>query len=239
MDELHAIETSGYCLLPDVFDSTELATMIEGVKNVLTMAAHELSVIKGQRSPAFGARNILRLWPECRSFVNKAPVSDVLRKLLGHDGGLVRGLYFDKPPGHSWALPWHRDDTIAVKKHGALGVFTKPTTKAGVPHVVAPESLLSRMIAVRIHLDAMDDENGALKVMPGSHRESSVPGNAVTITCAAGDVLLMRPLLLHASGHSAESTTRHRRIVHLECAPSPVLPDGYQWHDYQPIDANC
>jgi len=66
--------------------------------------------------------------------------------VLGPQGGLTRGLYFDKPPGNSWALPWHRDLTIAVKQHGPLGCFTNPTKKAGVPHVQAPAELLARMV---------------------------------------------------------------------------------------------
>jgi hypothetical protein len=47
-----------------------------------------------------------------------------------------------------------------------------------------------------------------------------------------GDVLLMRPVLAHCSGKSHPDTTRHRRILHLEFATSPDLPDGYVWHDF-------
>jgi hypothetical protein len=45
-----------------------------------------------------------------------------------------------------------------------------------------------------------------------------------------GDVLLMRPLLAHASNRSCPGTERHRRILHLEFAASPDLPDDYAWH---------
>ena len=54
----------------------------------------------------------------------------------------------------------------------------------------------------------------------------------MTLTCAAGDVLLMRPFLLHASGHSDPVHGDHRRIVHLEFASEPELADGYEWHDF-------
>jgi ectoine hydroxylase-related dioxygenase (phytanoyl-CoA dioxygenase family) len=151
----------------------------------------------------------------------------------------VRALFFDKPPGHSWALPWHKDYSVAVVAHRTFGVFTKPTRKAGVPHVEAPEELLERMVTARIHLDDMTDDNGPLRIIPGSHtslRETDDdPREPMTVHCRAGDVLLMRPLLTHASGHCSPTTTRHRRIVHLECAPSPTLPDGYEWHDFVPL----
>jgi hypothetical protein len=50
------------------------------------------------------------------------------------------------------------------------------------------------------------------------------------VSCAveAGDALLMRPLLLHASSRSTRAT--HRRVLHLEYAWFP-LPDGLAWHE--------
>jgi hypothetical protein len=182
-----------------------------------------------------GARNLLRMWPQVVELARQPALASPLLELLGPSGGVVRGLYFDKPPGYGWALPWHKDVNVAVRAHGVMGRFAKPTTKAGVPHVEAPAELLGRMVTVRIHLDDVTDENGPLRVIPGSHHDDGgqrASRPPVAIGCRAGDVLLMRPLLTHASGHCDPATTRHRRIVHLECAPSPELPDGYEWHDF-------
>ena len=54
--------------------------------------------------------------------------------------------------------------------------------------------------------------------------------NEVRITCGRGDVLLMRPLVSHCSGHSHPDTSRHRRILHLEFSPVRDLPAGYERH---------
>jgi ectoine hydroxylase-related dioxygenase (phytanoyl-CoA dioxygenase family) len=154
---------------------------------------------------------------------------------------VVRVLFFDKPPGHSWALPWHKDYNIAVREHRGGDVFTKPTKKAGVPHVIAPAELLKTMLTARLHLDAMTTANGPLRVIPGSHRHYAMGEDGlrqpVTVYCGAGDVLLMRPLLTHSSSHSKTDAGLHRRIVHFECAASPELPDGYRWHDFRPLDS--
>jgi ectoine hydroxylase-related dioxygenase (phytanoyl-CoA dioxygenase family) len=109
--------------------------------------------------------------------------------------------------------------------------------KAGVPHVEAPADLLATMVTVRVHLDDMTDVNGPLRVIPGSHRTTGCADDraAVTLRCRAGDVLLMRPLLLHASGHCDPGYRGHRRVVHLEVAPDPDLPDGYEWHTFLPL----
>lgn len=229
------MERDGYELLPGVFSPDELASALAAWERVLADQANEASVLAGRSGPAYGARNLLRLWPESVELLRAEPLHSRLLSLLGPTAGAVRGLYFDKPPGHSWALPWHKDVSVAVKAHGPSGVFSKPTVKAGVPHVEGPDELLQTMLTVRIHLDPMTPDNGPLRVIPGSHRGDD--REPVTLHCNAGDVLLMRPLLTHASGHSRDDTPLHRRIVHLECAASPNLPDGYDWHDFVPLVA--
>jgi hypothetical protein len=78
-------------------------------------------------------------------------------------------------------------------------------------------------------------------VLPGSHRggkDAGASGNEVRILCGRGDVLLMRPLLSHCSGHSAAGTTRHRRVLHLEFSGVRDLPDGYAWHTFTPSNSS-
>jgi hypothetical protein len=51
-----------------------------------------------------------------------------------------------------------------------------PTVKAGIPHLVAPQWLLERMLTIRVHLDEVTHENGPLVVQPGSHRGERADG---------------------------------------------------------------
>jgi hypothetical protein len=231
-----ALERDGYAVLPAVFGPAGVANALAACTRALAGAAGDPAVLAGKGGPAYGARNLYRLWPDVIGLARTPLLADALTRVLGPRAGVVRALYFDKPPGHSWALPWHKDFTIAVKAHGPLGRFQKPTVKAGVPHVEASVELLSRMVTARVHLDPMTNDNGPLRVIPGSHTSGDTPDSggreSVTVRCEAGDVLLMRPLLAHASGHSAGETSRHRRVVHLECAPAEELPDGYEWQDF-------
>ena len=205
-------------------------------EDVLHQHGASEAILAGEDRQPYGARNLLQLWPHVLDLARQPRLSELLCSCMGLNAGVIRVLFFDKPPGHSWALPWHKDYNIAVATHGTEGFFTKPTTKAGVPHVMAPLPLLSTMLTARIHLDDVTSNNGPLRVIPGSHRFYSTGDDEsrdpISIICRAGDVLLMRPLLTHSSGHSRPETGCHRRIIHLECAMSRELPDGYEWHDF-------
>jgi ectoine hydroxylase-related dioxygenase (phytanoyl-CoA dioxygenase family) len=98
----------------------------------------------------------------------------------------------------------------------------------------APDDILRQMLTLRLHLDDATPENGPLQAIAGSHLSRDCPGEGPpqTIYARAGDVLAMRPLLLHASGESRAGTMLHRRVIHLEFAGQERLPEGYCWQRF-------
>ena len=150
----------------------------------------------------------------------------------------MRAIYFDKSPDTNWLVAWHQDVTLAIRAKADVPEFGPWSIKGGVPHVQPPATLLERMLTVRLHLDDADELNGALRVIPGSHRDGKLSAaniaefrnrsSEVVCSVLAGDALLMRPLLLHASGRS--ESPRHRRVLHIEYAGFS-LPDGLGWHE--------
>jgi ectoine hydroxylase-related dioxygenase (phytanoyl-CoA dioxygenase family) len=149
----------------------------------------------------------------------------------------VRAIYFDKSPQANWLVPWHQDLSIAVCARANVSGFGPWSVKDGIPHVQPPVELLEQMLAVRIHLDDAFECSGALRVLPGSQvlgrlsaeQIQDARSRLIEVVCAAraGDAMLMRPLLLHASSRS--STSEHRRVVHIEYAGFE-LPAPLQWH---------
>ncbi len=234
---LAQLSRDGFTMLEAIFDEDEALSIANRLSAVLEDES-ESSVLRS-RGHAYGSRNLLEMFPEVGLLFNCSRLRQFAAAVLGTHAGVVRALYFDKPPGHSWSLPWHRDKTIAVKQNDLSSqCFQKPTRKAGVPHVEAPAWLLDRMLTLRIHLDPMHAENGPLCVIPGSHLEDH-RGQADPLELHAnpGDVLAMRPLLSHASGMSRPGTRAHRRIIHIELAEDVVLPDGYEWYSFVPLTA--
>ena len=106
--------------------------------------------------------------------------------------------------------------------------------KAGVVYAHAPASALSRVIALRVHLDESTSENGPLRVIPGSHMNGVLTDDAVAEIAAThsdvecpvprGGILAMRPLLIHAS--SKAICPAPRRVLHIEYVDSLDIAPG-------------
>lgn len=226
----------GFVLLRDTFPPEAIRRLLDVFGDAFTDETESVRA-RSSRGHVYAARNLIDSIPDVSSVWQSDRLLRFLRDQLGEELGLVRALFFDKPPDRTWALPWHKDTSIAVKDNSIKSPkFSRPTTKAGVPHLIACDDVLMQMLTLRIHLDEVTDENGPLRVLPGSHFSCTSEGRgldaAVTIYAAAGDVLAMRPLISHASGSSLEGTRLHRRILHLEFAANPTLPDGARWHDF-------
>jgi len=230
------IDLHGVSIIPAVFGQDWINLWLSKLSDAMTNASGTIGAdaVKSQKGVVYAARNILSDVEGATTAWQTPVLQELLTRVLGPDYVLVRTLYFDKHPQRTWSLPWHKDMTIAVKDNSLpTAVFSKPTTKSGVPHVEASTELLANMLTLRIHLDQVTDENGPLEVIPGSHKNgkqsdaSDVSSQKILVD--AGGVLAMRPLVSHASGSSTIGTHRHRRILHFEFSGDPALPDGYQW----------
>lgn len=237
--QLERLGREGYVVLHDVFPAPIVDQLATELSKTLGCAQDEAEAIRSRAGSVYAARNVLALCPATREVWRRPQLVALLREVLGPKPGLVRALFFDKPPERTWALPWHKDLTIAVRDNQLPTTqFCKPTTKAGVPHVEGSREVLESMLTLRIHLDDVTEENGPLRVMPGSHRtgkEFVASDEICSILVGRGDVLAMRPLIAHSSPASHPTTNQHRRILHLEFSGQAHLADGFEWHEFTPV----
>lgn len=232
-----AIDSDGYALFEHIFTKNDVAGLLDALGD--SFESGEDSVRSRSGMP-YAARNVLEICPEISQLWRKPFLETLITETLGVDAGLVRALYLNKPPGDSWAVPWHKDVVVPVKPGPAPStLFSKPTDRAGVPHAEAPLSVLRKMLTLRIHLDDNTDRNGPLNVLPGSHKTGKdliTDGLSPTpVYAAAGDVLALRPLVAHKSGHVRDGEENQRRVLQLQFSASRFLPDGYKWVNFEPV----
>ncbi len=183
-----------------------------------------------------GLRRLLGSCPPVDLLCRVGVLKDLATVFLSRAAFPVRCLLFDKTPEANWRVPWHQDLAIPVVEKIECEGFAGWSQKEGVWHVRPPANVLEGMVTLRLHLDECPASNGALRVLPGSHRHGILSTEDIAVwkestepvVCAAraGDVLAMRPLLLHAS--SPSETVCHRRVLHVEYAADD-LPGGLRW----------
>ncbi|MGY3087068.1 hypothetical protein ACVWYF_000094 [Hymenobacter sp. UYAg731] len=221
----------GFAVLPTFYAPDEVAALLRVVESA---AGNGPNFRRSQE--VFAIRELLEevpgLWPPLYS----TALRELLAGLFPAGCQLVKAIYFDKPAGSNWLVPWHQDLMINVDQRADLPGFGPWTSKTEGISVQPPMAVLENVVTLRIHLDNCDATNGALKVVPGSHRHGVVPAaaiashtpNATTCAVPAGGAMLMKPLLLHASNRS--TSNRSRRVMHLEFA-SVELPAGLAWRE--------
>lgn len=178
-----------------------------------------------------GLRNLLKL-PWVSELSQHPKLLAYVRLILGNTAFPFRATCFDKHPQANWLVPWHQDLVIPVEHQVALRGWGPWSKKDNVLYVQPPTLIMEQVLAVRIHLDPCLSDNGALRVLPQTHQLGRLSPKDITTlqqqiapqvcTANAGDVLLMRPLLLHAS--SKAIAFGHRRVIHFEYAAAQLPP---------------
>jgi len=185
----------------------------------------------------FAVRNVCGVVPDLLPLVFTPVLRDLVLEHCGNEAFLTKSIYFDKPASSNWFVAYHQDISISVESRQEVDGFTGWTAKRGVIGVIPPPEFLESTLTVRIHFDDTDGTNGALRVLPRSHRHgilNTTTDHSTEMICSvkAGAAMLMRPLLMHASSRSVSH--RPRRVLHLEFN-NAELPAPLRWAERSPL----
>jgi ectoine hydroxylase-related dioxygenase (phytanoyl-CoA dioxygenase family) len=187
--------TDGYAVVDSLLTSDEAATIRAGLRQILDATPTGRNDFEG-----FQTRRIYAIFAKTRVFDALAThplLLAVLDAILGGSYQLSAPVGIDIAPGEK-AQFLHTDDAI----------YPLPR-----PH---PDVVLNTMWA----FDDFTVDNGATRVVPGSHRWTDRlpvdPDETVTVTMPAGSVLFIRGTLWHGGG--ANCTDQPRLGVLLEYA---------------------
>lgn len=225
------VEQEGFTIIPDVYNAAEVNAILEVVGN----ADHSNPTFR-KTADLFAIRQFLKEVPAVLPLVLTERLNTLIQSFFGTGYFVVKSIYFDKPEQSNWFVAWHQDLTISVDKKTEAPGFGPWTIKHNQFAVQPPLGILEHNFTIRIHLDDTDKNNGALKVVPGSHakgiyRPETIDWSTETASICEvpkGGIMIMRPLLLHASDRTTNQA--RRRVIHIEFS-NTSLPHGLNWSE--------
>ena len=169
-------------------------------------------------TPFHSILNLFLVIPEIKELI--LPKAFGIVNKISADYRCINSTFYNKPPNSKWKLGFHQDVRINLKYKLEDLEFSSWIERDGFYQVRPPIEVLENIIAIRIHLDDCKIENGALKVVPRSHKQGFIDiinyklNEVEVLELNEGEVLSLSPLLLHASGNNI--TAQKRRVIHLE-----------------------
>jgi ectoine hydroxylase-related dioxygenase (phytanoyl-CoA dioxygenase family) len=216
-----ALTEKGYLILASLLGNDECDKVVEYV-----------SPLRGQVA---GTRNLL-VNPWCKLLAARIGKNPRMASLLPPNHRAVQCTYFEKSPDRNWAVAFHQDLSIPVNQRVTHEGCTGWSEKEGVLYTQPPVNVLQQLVGVRLHLDECGSNHGPLRVIPSSHLSGRIHVDSIGVfvqteradECLVqkGGVLVLRPLLLHASSKAKEPS--FRRVLHFLFGP-PTLEYGLAW----------
>lgn len=225
------ITVKGFTVIDNIFTAEE----VEQIVNIIQQADTSNDTFRKTKD-LFAIRQFLKEIPAVIPAVLNAKLNAVITDLFGEGYVPVKSIYFDKPGDSNWFVSYHQDLTISVKEKAETSGFGPWTVKQQQYAVQPPLNILEQNFTIRIHLDDTNANNGALRVVPGSHNKGIYRPETIdwtteteeTCDVPKGGIMIMRPLLLHAS--SRTTNQQKRRVVHIEFS-NQSLPAPLQWSE--------
>ena len=218
------LDEKGFVIVDDIYCKKEIDDMLEiiestGVEN------------------KFGVREFLFIAPEIAEKIFTSNLRNIINSIAPNCTKSIKSIYFDKPPSANWIVNWHQDLTINLSNKKEVPNY-KNWRETNDRTIVQPDrKLLENIFTIRMHLDDCTKENGALRVIEKSHIKGVIEikewmnnKEGVEKICEVkkGGILIMKPLILHASKRTENQ--KNRRVIHVEFTDQE-LPNGLNWKE--------
>lgn len=225
------LESKGFAIINTIYNKEEINSILQYIAQTDT----DKPTFR-KTNDLFAIRQFLKELPGIYQLIFTDKLNQLIRENFGEDYFVVKSIYFDKPPQSNWFVSYHQDLTISVNEKVEMAGFGPWTVKQDQFAVQPPLEILENNFTIRIHLDDTDENNGALKIIPRSHKKGiyrpetidwSVESECIC-NVHAGGLMFMRPLLLHSS--SRTTNNKSRRVIHIELS-NQQLPEPLRWSE--------
>ncbi|NOT48042.1 MAG: hypothetical protein HOP17_09895 [Acidobacteria bacterium] len=172
---------AGFEIVEGVFTTDEC-------EEIIAVLDHKISLLESRA----GARNLMR-----DPLISKIAADERLLSITerAFDRPLVpfKATLFQKTGKANWLVAWHQDTALPVERIPSGDGWGPSSVKNRINFVHAPTEALSKVLALRIHLDASTHTNGPLRVIPGSHKKRLIDDGEFgewtrreAVTCCVG-----------------------------------------------------
>jgi ectoine hydroxylase-related dioxygenase (phytanoyl-CoA dioxygenase family) len=222
---------NGFAIIDGIYSAEETDKIKGAINNTDTSKA-----TFRKSEDLFAIRQFLKEIPYVATMIFNNKLITIIKAIFGENYFVTKSIYFDKPGSSNWYVAYHQDITISVDKKVSVNGFESWTVKQNQFAVQPPLEFLQDNFTIRIHLDDTDELNGALKVIPKTHNKGIIRLNSTEVeknseqTCNVeqGGIMLMHPLLMHASGRTVNN--QKRRVIHIEFS-NKALPENLNWSE--------
>ena len=218
------LQNKGFVIKESIYTDAEIDEMLS-----------QLS--EKQFAGRFGVREFLVKCPEIQTQIFNKKLQALIKEIAPDCTKSIKSIYFDKPPSSNWIVNWHQDLTINLTNRTEVDNY-KNWRKTKERIIVQPNrELLESIFTIRIHLDDCSAQNGALRVIEASHLNGTInitkwlkkkSGKKVICEVNKGGVLIMKPLILHASKRTENQM--NRRVIHIEFTDKEI-PQALNWKE--------
>ena len=209
MNTIDFFHHQGYAVINKLYNQDEIAEINNCIET------NEITNPNFRKSKdIFAIRQVLQEIPELQKLIFTKKLNELIKAIGNEDYFVVKSIYFDKPATSNWFVPYHQDLTISLVEKNETENYINWTKKNNQVAVQPPLSVLENIFTIRIHLDDTTQENGAVKVIPKSHKSGIIPiasfeinkANEFICEVEKGGVMLMKPLTLHSSTRTINNT---------------------------------
>jgi phytanoyl-CoA dioxygenase PhyH len=220
------LERFGAVQVCAALDTQELCTLWSSIRPETTPGA-----VRGRSQQPYGARGILAARPGVARLLMEVGLTRLATSALGAPAFPIDAQFFDKRADANWAVPAHQDVVVPIPAAAPADTVRNPRERHGLRYGEPGVLVLNELVALRVHFDDACGESGGIAIVNGSHVAGRIAdadlrkipeSDFEPYDCWAGDVLLMKPLVVHRSARS--TLPARRRVLHVLYAPG----DG--WH---------
>ena len=146
---------AGFTIVPSVLSADDCDSVLAAVE-------------RGGARRSRGFSDLMAV-PEVRRLASDPRLMGIAAAWVGGTPFPYRATLFDKSDEANGLVVWHQDTALPLRERFNAAPWGPWSVKDGVLYAHAPAEALTRIVALRVHLDDSLAENGPLRVIPGSH----------------------------------------------------------------------